>query len=380
MADRRGVLFAVAASVVAGGGLLLGLWLGRRREQTRDRPRIGLLDCVGDTPLVELTSLSEALGRRVFAKLEMQNVGGTSKDRAARQILLDAMADGRLQRGQTVYEGSAGSTGISLALLCKALGLKTHICLPSDMAVEKVQLLQCLGATVERVPPAAFADPEHFCNVAQRRAAADPNGFFADQFDNLSNCRAHYATTGPELWRQMDGRVDALVVAAGTGGLAAGLSRFLKEQDPRVSVALVDPPGSSLFLLVNSGVAFGAAEREGRRRRRQVDTLCEGIGLTGRVTANFREARLDAAFRCSDQECVDMARFVLEREGLFIGSSSAAHLVGAVKAARRLPPGARVVTLLCDGGWRHLSKFWNEDFLREQGLLVRTCPDLSFVE
>ncbi len=370
---------ALACAVAAAGGLLLGLWLGRRYGKQREKRRTSLIDCVGETKLVELRSLSQRLGRLVFAKLEMLNVGGTSKDRAARQILLDAMGDGRLVAGQTVYEGSAGSTGISLALLTKALGLGLHVCIPADMAQEKVDLLQCLGATVERVAPAAFADPEHYCNTAQRRAAADPNGFFADQFDNLSNFRAHYESTGPELFSQMEGDIDVLVVAAGTGGLAAGLSRYLKEKDASISVALVDPPGSSLFLLVNNGVAFSDKELEGRRKRRQVDTVCEGIGVTGRVTANFKEALVDVAFQCTDQECVDMARFILDHEGFFIGSSSAAHLVGAVKAARRVPLGSRVATLLCDGGWRHVSKFWNDEFLRQQGLLVRKCNDLSFV-
>jgi cysteine synthase A len=270
------------------------------------------------------------------------------------------------------------------------------------MAIEKVQLLECLGAHVERVPPASFSDPEHYCNVALRRAAEDPSGWFANQFDNLSNMRAHYETTGPELWEQMEGQMDVLVVAAGTGGLAAGLSTFLKEQDSGISVVLVDPPGSSLFLRVTQGVAFSDKEMEvqeqhlflfffflffflskqekGKRKRRQVDTICEGIGITGRLTENFSQAQIDTAVQCSDQECVDMARFVLNHEGFFIGSSSAANLVGLVKAARLVPPGSRLVTLLCDAGYRHLTKFWNPEFLRSKDLLVRDFEDLSFVK
>ena len=250
------------------------------------------------------------------------------------------------------------------------------------MATEKSDLLACLGAGIERIPPTSFSDPEHFCNVAKRRAESCKDAFFADQFENASNRKAHFETTGPELWEQMDGRLDVLVCAAGTGGLVAGVGSFLKKCDSSISVVLIDPPGSSLCNRVNAGVAWGDQEREGARRRRQVDTVCEGIGLTGRVTENFRSAEIDLAFKCTDQECVDMARWILHHEGFFIGSSSAAHLVGVVKAARAVPQGSRMATFLCDSGYRHVSKFWNPEFLRSKGLDPTRdfeANDLSFV-
>lgn len=376
-----GVPWRVVAAAVA--GLVVGVWLGRRGGggRLRGRLRVGLSECIGDTHLCELPHLSRALGRQVLVKLEFLNPGGTAKDRAARQMLSDALQSGLLRRGGTVFEGSAGSTGISLTLMAWSQGCHTHICIPDDMAREKSDLLTCLGAQVERVPPTTFSDPEHFCNLAKRRALHHEGGFFVDQFDNLSNRTAHYSTTGPELWEQVDGNLQVLVCAAGTGGLVAGVSTFLKEQDPSISVVLIDPPGSSLANRVNHGVAWSDKEREGSRKRRQVDTLCEGIGLTGRVTANFSEADIDLALKCTDQECVDMARWVLHHEGFFIGSSSAAHLVGVVKAARRVPEGSRIATFLCDAGYRHLSKFWNAEFLAKSGLMVRDfgVNDLSFI-
>jgi cysteine synthase A len=374
----------VASFGVAVCGIVFALWKRRRRRSVCGT---SLFDCVGNTPMIELQSLSSRLGCRVFAKLEFLNPGGTSKDRAAKQIILDAEQShflGRPVNRTRIYEGSAGSTGISLALLGAARGYNITVFIPSDMAVEKSQLLQALGATVTRVPPAPFLSPEHFCNAAKRAAAADPTGFFSDQFDNLSNFRAHYLTTGPEMWQQMldyVGGVDCFVGAAGTGGLIAGVSRCFKEHNPAVSVVLADPQGSSLYLKVNAGVAFSDTELEGKRKREQVDTIVEGIGQVGRVTKNFSEAQIDCAVRCTDQECVDMSRFIMRHEGIFLGSSSAAHLVGVVKAARLLPAGSRIVTVLCDAGWRHASKFWNDDFLQKQNLKVKDAiEDLSFVE
>lgn len=232
------------------------------------------------------------------------------------------------------------------------------------------------------IPPAPFCDPEHFCNTAQRTAEKN-NGFFANQFENLSNFKAHYTSTGPELWEQMVHEIDYVVLGAGTGGMIAGVSRYLKEQDEGIKVVLIDPPGSSLYNRVNGGVAFSSAEKEGNRKRRQVDTIVEGVGIVGRVTSNFKQAQIDCALKCTDQECVDMARYILKHEGFFIGSSSAANLVGTVKAARDVPKGSRMVTMLCDSGYRHISKFWNDEFLESKGMSVERTfaliSDLSFV-
>ena len=293
-------------------------------------------------------------------------------------------------------EGTAGSTGISLAMLAPAFGAledamlwsyeacahavqpagcKCHVVMPDDAAEEKAVTIAALGASVQRVRPVSIAHPDHFVNVARRAAAAavasgGPGAaYFADQFETEANFRAHAESTGPEVWAQTGGRLHAFVAAAGTGGTLAGVGAALRARDPAVRLYLVDPPGSSLYNRVTRGVLYARQEAEGRRTRHQVDTITEGIGIN-RLTANFMRApRLDGAFRGSDAEAVAMARHLRAADGLFVGSSAAMNAVGALRVAQQLGPGHTVVTLLCDGGARHLSKFWSDDYLDAAGLL-----------
>ncbi|GAP88749.2 putative cysteine synthase A [Rosellinia necatrix] len=344
----------------------------------------GVEGCIGATPLVEIHSLSAATGRTILAKAEFLNgAGGSPKDRVALRLIEAAEAGGLLVpgRGDTIYEGTVGSTGISLAALARARGYRAHICMPDDQSREKSDLLRHLGAAVERVPVAPIASPDHFVNLARRRAAehaavhADGSrGFFADQFENPANYRAHEAATGPEIALQAGGRIDAFVAGAGTGGTISGVARYLKRNQmnqmnrmnpdpdpdlPPVRVVLADPQGSGLYNKVRHGVMYSPTEREGTRRRRQVDSIVEGVGIN-RLTANFDAGRhlVDDAVRVSDDQACRMARWLAERDGLFVGSSSAVNCVAAVVAAMRLPEGSRVVTILCDSGARHLSKLW----------------------
>jgi len=291
--------------------------------------------------------------------------------------VLEAERDGRLTPGGTIYEGTAGSTGIALAQVARARGYRCQIYMASDMSEEKSSLLRTLGAQVERVPPCSIVDPAHFCNIAQRRGEEDPKGLFADQFENEANFRAHYTTTGPEIWQQTGGKVDAFVAGSGTGGTIAGVSCYLKQQKAAVNCFLVDPPGSGLYNKVVKGVMYASTEREGTRRRHQVDTICEGIGIN-RITKNFGKAQLDGAFQATDKEAVEMANFLLKKEGLFLGSSSAVNCVGAMRVAEKLGPGHTIVTVLCDGGVRYMSKLYNEDFLKERELLPE-AEDLEFL-
>lgn len=325
----------------------------------------GVLGCIGNTPLVRISSLSEATGCIILAKAEMLNPGGSIKDRVALEIVREALANGSLRPGGLITEGTAGSTGVSLAMVAAAVGCRCQIFMPDDAAIEKSEELSARGATVTRVRPVSIAHPEHMVKQAAA-AAQEAGGFFADQFENLANCRAHVAT-GEEIWRQTGGKVDAFVCGAGTGGTLAGVSKALKAQRPEVRAFLVDPQGSSLYLKVKRGVLYTQHEAEGRRLRHPFDTVTEGVGLN-RLTANFQQAQIDDAFRCSDQEAVHMAAHLLRTDGLWVGSSSAVNCVGAVKAARALGPGHTVVTVLCDGGSRHLSKFHNPDFLKQHGL------------
>ncbi|KAA8893270.1 tryptophan synthase beta subunit-like PLP-dependent enzyme [Sphaerosporella brunnea] len=346
--------------------------LPRRRSspELKEDIRNGLEECIGNTPLILLKSLSEATGCEILAKAEFLEPGGSIKDRVALHILRTAEAAGQLapHSGDKVYEGTVGSTGVSLAVLCRARGYLAHICMPSDQSIEKSSLLEKLGAEVSRVPPAPIVDQNQFVNRARNLAREHSNnpdipgrGYFADQFENDGNWRAHYDSTGPEIFRQCGGRLDAFVAGAGTGGTISGVARYLKPRLPQLKVVLADPHGSGLYNRVKFGVMFASTEREGTRRRHQVDTIVEGIGIN-RVTHNFEIGRplVEDAVRITDEEAMAMARFLVEKEGIFVGSSSAVNLVGAVRTALKLGPGHRVVTILCDSGTRHLSKFWKQ--------------------
>ncbi|KAJ6813574.1 cysteine synthase 2 [Iris pallida] len=372
----------------------------------KKKKKEGLVSAIGSTPLVRINSLSDATGCEILGKAEFLNPGGSVKDRVAVKIIEEALASGQLVKGGVVTEGSAGSTAVSLATVAPAYGCKCHVVIPDDAAIEKSQILEALGATVERVRPVSITHRDHFVNIARRRASeatklaakqreatvmeandlAEINhdiswqeeclhtlstdckgGFFADQFENLANFRAHYEGTGPEIWDQTGGNLHAFIAAAGTGGTLAGVSHFLKEKDPTVKCYLIDPPGSGLFNKVTRGVMYTREEAEGKRLKNPFDTITEGIGIN-RLTKNFMMAELDGAYRGTDKEAVEMSRYLLRNDGLFVGSSSAMNCVGAVKLAHALGPGQTIVTILCDSGIRHLSKFYNPQYLSEYGL------------
>ncbi|KAI2641093.1 cysteine synthase-like protein [Xylaria nigripes] len=349
----------------------------------------GIEGCIGGTPLLKIHSLSEATGRTILAKAEFLNGAGNSpKDRVALRMIQAAEAEGLLVpgRGDTIYEGTVGSTGISIAALARAKGYRAHICMPDDQSLEKSNLLHHLGATVERVPVAPIASPEHFVNLARRRAAEhtasqedSSRGFFADQFENPANYQAHQATTGPEIVVQTSGRVDAFVAGAGTGGTIAGVARYLKEEAKldHVRIVLADPQGSGLYNKIKHGVMYSVTEKEGTRRRQQVDSIVEGIGIN-RMTENFEAGRdlIDDAVQVTDEQACKMARWLVENDGLFVGSSSAVNCVAAVTTALSLPLGSRVVTILCDSGTRHLSKLWKK--IGEMGLENESKSDNLF--
>ncbi|EXJ90992.1 cysteine synthase A [Capronia coronata CBS 617.96] len=357
----------------------LGWLASKSNEQTKPastlhgqalRPSgVGIESTIGNTPLIEIRSLSAATGCTILAKCEFLNGAGNSpKDRVALSMIEHGEAAGLLEphSGDTIYEGTVGSTGISLATLCRARGYLAHICMPSDQSFEKSNLLLKLGAVVERVTPAPIVDQAHFVNRARnlaREHTADPakrgRGYFANQFETEANWRAHYDGTGPEIYAQAEGRVDAFVTGAGTGGTLSGVAMTLKECLPQVKVVLADPQGSGLYNKIKHGVMFHSLEKEGTRRRDQVDTIVEGIGLT-RSTVNFEQGRelIDDAVKVTDAQAKNMARWLVERDGIFIGSSSAVNCTAALQTALKLGPGHRVVTILCDSGARHLSKFW----------------------
>jgi cysteine synthase A len=347
----------------------------------------GIEGCIGNTPLIKIRSLSEATGCTILAKAEFLNGAGQSpKDRVALTMIREAERKGLLvpHRGDTIYEGTVGSTGISIAVLARALGYKAHICMPDDQSKEKSDLLHHLGATVERVPVAPITSPDHFVNLARRRAkeqtessADDTRGFFADQFESEANYRAHVKTTGPEIYSQAEGKIDAIVAGAGTGGTLSGIAKYLKEDRKlsKLRVVLADPQGSGLYNRVKHGVMYSSTEREGTRRRTQVDTIVEGIGIN-RITDNFEAGRelVDDAVRVTDEQACRMARWLVEQDGIFAGSSSAVNCVAAVVTALNMPKGSRVVTILADSGTRHLSKFWKH--VAEMGLEEGEHQDL----
>lgn len=332
-----------------------------------DGIRDGFPGTVGDTPLVRIPSLSDATGCTILGKAEHLNPGGSIKDRAALAIVLAAEKSGALTRGGLIVEGTAGNTGIGLALVAAARGYRCAIVMPNNQSQEKIDLLRTLGADVELVPPAPFKNEGNYYHVARRKAEATPGAFWANQFENPANADAHYRTTGPEIWRQTNGAIDGVVMAAGTGGTIGGVTSFLKEQRASIACFLIDPPGSGLY----SYVTHGTIASEG-------SSITEGIGIM-RLTENFRRARLDGAFQGSDRQMVEMAHFLLRSDGLFVGSSAALNCVGAVKLARALGPGKTIVTMICDGGGRYQSRLFDEAWLAERGLAPQ-ARGLEFME
>ena len=318
----------------------------------------GFVDAVGHTPLIRLRSASDQTGCEILAKAEFMNPGGSVKDRAARAIVLDAERRGQLQPGGTVVEGTAGNTGIGLAHVCNARGYRCVIVMPDNQSPEKYALIEALGAEVHRVKTVPYSDPNHYQKAAGRLAQELPNATWSNQFDNTANRRAHLETTGPEIWQQTDGRIDAFVAASGTGGTIAGVSEYLKSRSSTVRTVLADPPGSSLYEFIRHGVAKATGS----------GSITEGIGI-GRVTANMQDAPIDDAVHVEDAETVSYVYRLLREEGLFVGSTSGVNVAAAVRVARDLGPGHTVVTLLCDSGSKYLSRLFNRDWLAQKGLL-----------
>lgn len=343
----------------------------RSKNESKSEILEGIDGLIGNTPMVKIRSLSEKTGCNILAKLELNNPAGSAKDRIALAIINDAEQKGliRPHRGDMVFEGTSGSTGISIAMLCRAKGYEAHIVVPDDTSQEKVDLLENLGAVVHKVRPASIADEGHYVNTARDMAqnitndtTDDRKALFADQFENEANWKAHYENTGPEIIRQCSSagiQPDAFVTGAGTGGTISGVGKYLDKMCPQARIVLADPPGSGLYNKVKFGVMFDSKEKEGTRRRHQVDTVIEGIGIN-RITNNFEAGRVyvDDAIRVTDSQSLHMARYIVEHDGFFIGSSSAVNLVASYKIARELGPGSTIVTILCDSGSRHLSKFW----------------------
>ena len=316
------------------------------------------LALIGNTPLVRLKGPSAAAGAEIFAKCEFANPGASVKDRAALSIVEDAEARGLIQPGGTIVEGTAGNTGIGLALVANAKGYRTIIVMPETQSREKMDTLRALGAELVLVPAAPYSNPGHFVHTSRRIAEETPNAIWANQFDNIANRRAHITGTAAEIWAQMDGRIDGFTCAAGTGGTLAGVGLGLKEKDESVTIALTDPHGAALY----DYYAHGELRSEG-------SSVAEGIGQ-GRITANLEGAPIDTQFRISDQEGYHWVRRLLDEEGLCLGLSSGINVAGAVLLARQLGAGSRVATILCDTGFRDLSTLYNPEWLAAKGLAV----------
>jgi cysteine synthase A len=322
-----------------------------------------VLDLIGNTPLIKLRRASEATGCTILGKCEFLNPGQSVKDRAALYIIKDAIARADLRPGGVVVDGTAGNTGIGLAMVANALGLRTVIVIPETQTQEKKDTLRALGADLVEVPAVPYRNPNNYVKVsgriAEKLAREDPNGaIWANQFDNVANRQAHIETTGPEIWEQTGGKIDGFICAVGTGGTLAGVAAALRERDPNVAIGLADPPGAALF----SYYTTGELKAEG-------SSITEGIGQ-GRITANLEGLEVDYAFQIPDEESIPVCFELLEHEGLCMGPSSGVNVAGAIRLARELGPGKTIVTILADYGNRYQSKLFNADFLRSKGLAV----------
>jgi cysteine synthase len=318
----------------------------------------GFIGSIGNTPLIRLSSFSAQTGCEILGKAEFLNPGGSVKDRAALYIIKEAEEKGLLMSGGTVVEGTAGNTGIGLAHICNARGYKCLIIIPDTQSQEKIDLLRTLGAEVRTVPAVPYKDPNNYVRLSGRVAAEMDNAIWANQFDNLANRRAHYETTGPEIWQQTHGKVDGWVAATGTGGTYAGVAMYLKEKNPAARMVLADPMGSALY----SYAKTGETKSEG-------SSITEGIG-NSRVTANMEDVPIDDAIQIDDSECLRVVYQLLRQDGLFMGGSVGINVAAAVALAKQMGPGHTIVTVLCDGGARYQSRLFNPEWLATKGLSV----------
>ena len=323
----------------------------------------GFAETVGNTPLIRLRKVSEETGCEILGKAEFLNPGSSVKDRAALFIIKDAEERGALEPGGLIVEGTAGNTGIGLALCGNARGYRTLIVIPETQSQEKKDMLRLCGVELKEVPAVPYKDPNNYVHVAERlaqeMAKTETNGvLYANQWDNTANRRAHLEGTGPEIWQQTDGKLDGFICSIGTGGTVAGVSMFLKEKNPDVQIAIADPLGASMFSYYSTGELKG----EG-------DSIAEGIGQ-GRITGNLEGVVVDMPFQIPDAEALPYIFDLLKHEGLCLGGSSAINIAGAVRMAREMGPGHTIVTILCDYGDRYQSKLFNPSFLKEKGLPV----------
>ncbi len=319
--------------------------------------RQGLIDAIGNTPLIRLAKVSAETGCTIYGKAEFMNPGGSVKDRAARGIIEDYEARGILKPGGTLIEGTAGNTGIGFAHVCNARGYRCIIVMPDNQAPEKYAQIEAMGAQVVKVKAVPYTDPNHYQKVAKRMAEETKDAVWGNQFDNIANRIAHERTTGPEIWEQTQGRISAFVTSTGTGGTLAGIARFLKGRDRDVKVYLADPQGSALY----NWVMKGELKVEGPA------SITEGIGTT-RVTANLADTPLDGALHIPDTDTVRHVYRLLREEGLYLGSTSGVNVAAAVLLAKQLGPGHTIVTMLCDTGVKYQSRLFSKQWLAEKGL------------
>lgn len=322
-----------------------------------------VIDAIGNTPLIRLNRASAATGCEIWGKAEFMNPGQSVKDRAALYIIRDAEQRGLLRPGGLIVEGTAGNTGIGLAMVASALGYRTAIVIPRTQSQEKKDAIRLMGAELIEVDAVPYANPNNYVRysgrLAEERAASEPNGvIWANQFDNIANRLAHYETTGPEIWNQTDGKVDGFVSAVGSGGTLAGVAMALIERNPKIAIALADPYGASLY----NWYIHGELKAEGT-------SITEGIGQ-GRITANLEGLSIDYAYLIPDAEAIEQVFDLVQHEGLCLGGSAGMNIAGAVRLARDLGPGKTIVTILCDHGSRYQSKLFNPAFLRERDLPV----------
>jgi len=321
------------------------------------------VDTIGNTPLIKLNKASEITGCEIYGKAEFLNPGSSIKDRAAKGIILDAIAKKNLLPGGTIVEGTAGNTGIGLGLVGNSLGYKTLIVMPETQSQEKKDALKLIGCELKLVPALPYSNPGNYIRqsekIAETLRKTSQNGvLWANQFDNIANQMSHYNSTGPEIWEQTSGKIDGFTCAVGTGGTLSGTGLFLKEKNKNIKIALTDPYGSGLYNYYENG-----------EMKAEGNSITEGIGQ-GRITENLENCPVDLSFRTDDNQALNIIFDLLKEEGLFLGGSSGINVAGAIKLAKELGPGKTIVTILCDSGQRYQSKIWNPSFLKSKDLVV----------